>query len=88
MGKGVDVSTRRGASVTNPSRKSRRSVAGLPYHPAPTRPRPGDAGRGSNVTNLTDEKGDLNVTVSQPAGSYSTFPIPPIEGFVTLATRF
>jgi hypothetical protein len=42
----------------------------------------------ANVTNLTDEKGDLNVTVSQPAGSYSTFPIPPIQGFVTLAARF
>ncbi|CAN5591486.1 TonB-dependent receptor [soil metagenome] len=42
----------------------------------------------ANVTNLTDEKGDLNVTVSQPAGSYSTFPIPPVQGFVTLSTRF
>ncbi|CAN5582492.1 TonB-dependent receptor [soil metagenome] len=41
-----------------------------------------------NVTNLTDEKGDLNVTVSQAAGSYSTFPIPPRQTFVTVSTRF
>jgi hypothetical protein len=42
----------------------------------------------ANITNLGQEKGDLNVTVSQPAGSYSTFPIPPRQGFVTLSTRF
>ncbi|MDB5455647.1 MAG: tonB-dependent Receptor Plug domain protein [Caulobacter sp.] len=41
-----------------------------------------------NISNLTDEKGDLNVTVSQPAGSYSTFPIPPRQGFLTVSTRF
>jgi iron complex outermembrane receptor protein len=41
-----------------------------------------------NVTNLTDEKGDLNVTVSQAAGSYSTFPIPPRQTFVTLSAQF
>jgi iron complex outermembrane receptor protein len=42
----------------------------------------------ANITNLGQKKGDLNVTVSQPAGSYSTFPIPPRQGFVTLSTRF
>lgn len=41
-----------------------------------------------NVTNLTDEKGDLNVTVSQAAGSYSTFPIPPRQTFFTLSAQF
>jgi iron complex outermembrane recepter protein len=42
----------------------------------------------ANITNLGQEKGDLNVTATQPAGSYSTFPIPPRQAFVTLSTRF
>ncbi|MBO9708382.1 MAG: TonB-dependent receptor plug domain-containing protein [Caulobacter sp.] len=42
----------------------------------------------ANITNLGQEKGDLNVNVSQAAGSYATFPIPPRQGFVTLSTRF
>jgi outer membrane receptor protein involved in Fe transport len=41
-----------------------------------------------NVSNLADEKGDLNVVVGAASGAYNTFPIPPRQAFVTLSTRF
>ncbi|WP_029915488.1 TonB-dependent receptor [Caulobacter sp. UNC358MFTsu5.1] len=41
-----------------------------------------------NVTNLADEKGDLEVVVGQPTNTYNTYPIPPRQVFVTLSTAF
>ena len=41
-----------------------------------------------NVTNITGEKGTLEVVVGQPSGTYNTYPIPPTMAFVTLQANF
>ena len=41
-----------------------------------------------NITNLTGEKGDLNVVVGANSGTYNTYPIPPRMVFVTLSANF
>ncbi|MDB5420128.1 MAG: TonB-dependent receptor [Brevundimonas sp.] len=42
----------------------------------------------ANITNLTDEKGDLNVVVGANSGTYNTYPLPPRMYFVTVSANF
>ena len=47
-----------------------------------------DAKLSLNVTNLTDRKGDYQVSVGAASGTYNTYPMAPRQYFLTFSTKF